>query len=496
MRLFKCVDKDSSKNLAAQTFQPIIVIDGKILRPVTQASTAFKKERFFVNLYTPNYCSISEMYEVAKYLSNTFRRMIHNEVAYEQRMDNLPSFVGVRNICFKPLNTEDLLPYISVQLDNVQAAVFIVRSWCKRMGIFPHSVEAVYGDKRGANRSFEINTHKSTPFYIETLLNEYSDSRKQIKRLRFGAAATIELNEYNYAKHLYPVLGVRCSQRFGTHKNVHTMRKIKRLYEAKLNGTLEQLRRNANTSARSVARYEYEAAKAQLQIANITRSDYGAAKLFGCGNRYARARNKYAFFERERGAGTLTQTQIESYIGDGLCTANLIENTFTNVDIAFAEKLGIELPTDAATRVTMAENIAAKLEQYVKAVEAQEAKLREAIQFATDETELRTERGVYTPMSIEQAIKIHNERAEEVRALNGGYNQRQVSQAIRKHREFIKDALTTNLANRVEFTKLDAVDIIAVVAAIKECYKVSIRKGQAIIDLEQKLLTNVDNKCE
>ena len=324
MATIKYKDFSNQKAKNAEKIKPVIVIDGYTLRPVKQASTAFAKRTFFVSLYTNVNCSFSELNPVARKLANMFRYIIHNDVAYQQKMDNLPSFVGVRNICFAPLNNGEFNPYICVELDNLQAAVFITRSWCKRTGQLPHLITFVKRKGQGVE-AIEYETHKSSPLLIESLIQANYGS---IIRLGFGGAVRFDFERPLYNMDMLPIQGTRVSQSFGSRCNVHTHRKIKRIYEAKHSGHLERLRRE---SSRSVAYIEYQEARSKLISSHIHRSQYGAAEIFGIGTRYARARDNYR-----------RDTYYDAARADGI--GNPSELAYTPSDRQDAERLGVVLP--------------------------------------------------------------------------------------------------------------------------------------------------------
>ena len=348
MALFKNKDHSNKKAKTATTFSSVIVIDGYTLRPVKKASTAFQNRTFFVSLFTNKVCSFSELYDAARFLSNTWRSIINKDCKYQQSLNNLPSFLGVRHICFRPLNNEQFEPYMVIEMDNVQAAAFVARCWCKRSGQMPHKFTVAVANKRGEVDILCEELHKSSPLYIELLWERY---KCNMLRLQFGAAVAIAPHNNEYEAHVIPVQGVRCSQSFGTEKNVHTLRKIKQLYESKAAGTLERIRR----LSRSAAAVEYVRAKKGLLYSHLSRSEYGAKEIFGFGNRYQRARDKYML----RHGGVL-DTQFEAMRADGVpFSAVLHGDRLTERDLRAAEALGVKLPLGVVT-----EEAAAKIVEH------------------------------------------------------------------------------------------------------------------------------------
>lgn len=356
MPLFKNKDHSNKKAKTAATFHSVIVIDGYTLRPVKKASTAFRNSTIFVSLFTNINCSFSELFEYASYLANLWRSIINNDVRYQQRLDNLPSFVGVRHICFRPLCNETFEPYIVVELDNIQAAAFVARCWCKRTGQMPREFSIA---TRSANNKPVViveEYHKSQPLYIELMWERY---KCKLEKLTFGAAVSIEKTNKAFEAHVIPVQGVRCSQSFGTEKNIYTKRKIQKLYDSKAAGTLEALRRKRN---RCEAKLEYERAKKALIYSHIHRSEYGAKEVFGIGSRYARARDKYMRLDTKAAAAE----------ADGLSLGDIKDyNILYDRDKAKAEKLGATLSPDSVT-IEQIEREDALLKAEVEVVEAPE----------------------------------------------------------------------------------------------------------------------------
>lgn len=428
MALFKNKDHSNKKAATAATFSSVIVIDGYTLRPVKKASTAFRNRTFFVSLFTNKVCSFSELYDAARFLSNSWRSIINKDCKYQQSLDNLPSFLGVRNICFKPLNNEQFEPYMVIEMDNIQAAAFIARCWCKRTGQMPHEFSIAVANKRGDIEVIVEEFHKSAPLYIELLWERY---KCNIERLQFGAAVTISPKNKEYEDHVIPVQGVRCSQSFGTEKNVHTKRKIKQLYENKAAGTLERIRRQS----RSAAAIEYERAKKELIYSHITRSEYGAKEIFGVGTRYQRARDKYMFSEKG-----VFDTQLEAMKADGVpFTAVLNSHRLTERDLRYAAALGVELPQGVLT-----EEAAAKLVRHWE----EQSKLNK-------------------PANVEAAAE-EDDNEVEVEAAAAPLNPQQ------KRR--IKEAALKAAAAETswKYNKVTPLDVEAVISTLKEVCEVSV----------------------
>lgn len=348
MPLFKNKDHSNKKAKTAATFSSVIVVDGYTLRPVKKASTVFRNRTFFVSLSTNKFCSFSEMYDAARFLSNTWRSIINKDCKYQQSLNNLPSFVGVRNICFRPLNNAMFEPYMVVELDNIQAAAFIARCWCRRTGQMPRTFSLCLSNKNGDPFVVEEDLHKSSPLYIEVLWRRYQSN---IVQLQFGAAVSIAVENKEFETHVFPVQGVRCSQSFGVEKNIHTVRKLKQLYENKANGTLERLRK----TSRSAASLEYERAKKSLIYSHISRSEYGAKEIFGVGNRYQRARDKYAY-----SVPNLYDTQLQSLCDDGvLLRCALRTDKLTERDKENAATLGVVIDDGVITEEVARKNVEA-----------------------------------------------------------------------------------------------------------------------------------------
>ena len=419
MPLFKNKDHSNKKATTAAAFSSIIVIDGYTLRPVKRASTAFRNSTIFVSLFTNKNCSFSELFEYASALSKIWRSIINKDVKYQQQLDNLPSFVGVRHICFRPLCNETFEPYLVVELDNLQAAAFVARCWCKRTGQMPR--EFSIACRSTNNRPYVIvdEFHKSQPLYIELMWERY---KCKLEKLTFGAAVSIEKQNKTFEAHVIPVQGVRCSQSFGKEKNVYTKRKIQKLYESKAAGTLEALRRKRNNCE---AKLEYERAKKALIYSHVHRSEYGAKEIFGVGSRYTRARDKYIRVDAKAAAA----------IADGLRLGDIKhDHILTNEDVRTAQRLGATLPANYVT---------------IEQLEQQEA---------------------------EAKVKVEVVEAEEVVEAKPLTHQRK-----RRLKEAF--ARSFNQESKQTWDNVNAVDVEAVVAKLKEVAKVKVEaNGQITID--------------
>lgn len=422
MPLFKNKDHSNKKAKTAATFSSVIVIDGYTLRPVKKASTAFRNSTMFVSLFTNKNCSFSELYEYASYLSKLWRSIINKDVKYQQKLDNLPSFVGVRHICFRPLCNETFEPYIVVELDNIQAAAFVARCWCKRTGQMPR--EFSIATRSANNRPVVIveEYHKSQPLYIELMWERY---KCKLERLTFGAAVAIEKTNKAFEAHVIPVQGVRCSQSFGTEKNIYTKRKIQKLYDSKAAGTLEALRRKRN---RCEAKLEYERAKKALIYSHIHRSEYGAKEVFGIGSRYARARDKYMRIDTKAAAAE----------ADGLSLGDIKDcSILYESDKAKAQRLGATLSPDCVT---------------VEQIEREEALAK---------------------AKVEERELVEAPEVVEPKPLN--------SQQRRRLKEAFAESFKTDSSQ--SWGNVNAVDVEAVISKLKEVAKVKVEaNGQITID--------------
>lgn len=421
MPLFKNKDHSNKKATTDATFSSVIVIDGYTLRPVKKASTAFRNSTIFVSLFTNKNCSFSELFEYASYLSKLWRSIINKDVKYQQQLDNIPSFVGVRHICFRPLCNKTFEPYLVVELDNIQAAAFVARCWCKRTGQMPREFSIA---TRSANNKPVViveEYHKSQPLYIELMWERY---KCKLEKLTFGAAVSIQKTNTAYEAHVIPVQGVRCSQSFGTEKNVYTMRKIQKLYESKAAGTLEALRRKRN---RCEAKLEYERAKKALIYSHIHRSEYGAKEIFGIGSRYARARDKYMQVD----------AKAEAAVADGLSLGDIKEcNILYESDKEKAKRLGATLPPDCVT---------------IEQIEREEALHKAKV----EEREI-----VEAPVEAPKPMN---------------------SQQKRRLKEAFAESFKTD--SKQSWDNVNAVDVEAVISKLKEVAKVKVEaNGQITID--------------
>lgn len=355
MPLFKNKDHAATKHSTAATFPSIIVIDGYKIRPVKKASTIFQNSIFFVSLKLNIVCSFSEMFDAAKAMLKIWRSILNEDVKYQQKLGNIPSFVGVRHVCFAAAATGDFMPYLCLEMDNIQAAAFIARNWCKRTGQLPHSICYAVEDKNKQTHAHHIEYHKASPFLIELYYNRY---KCELLALKFGAAVEVLPKNKEYEKDVLPIQGVRCSQSFGKAANVHARRKLKEIYQAKAEGTLERLRKKNKTAAE----IEYRRAKKELQYSHISRSEYGAKEIYHYHNRYVGARDKLAYEQRSFSHLLPTDSAfIQAETGLKQLT-NYALNELHEVDVKAASRLGIELPANAIT-IEAVDRIAEKTRQ-------------------------------------------------------------------------------------------------------------------------------------
>ncbi len=227
-------------------------------RPPQLALQEFAKRTITLFLFPNVFCPISELQKTMAYIIKIWRRIINNDIRYQQKQDNLPSFLGVRDTCVK-FSAPELLtdadkipssndydqivyPYLRVTIDNCQVAAFILMKWCAHTGQNPHRFEWIALDKKRPYTDFR-DFNMCSPLYIETLLQN-----DNIKTVQFGKAGKITTENVNRNTDLYNVPQIRVSQKFGTRLTVYSTRKLQRLQEARKTGEFERIRRYTGKS--------------------------------------------------------------------------------------------------------------------------------------------------------------------------------------------------------------------------------------------------------
>lgn len=236
----------------------------------------FRKRTITIYLYPGVFCPISELPKTMAHIVNIWRKILNNDIRYQQKQNNLPSFLGVRDTCVK-FSAPELLtdadriaysedydqivyPYLRVTIDNAQVGAFIIMKWCAHTGQTPHRFEYIRTDKKHKTPDFE-DFFKCSPLYIEQLLLD-----EAIDTITLGGACKITTEYVNRNTDLYNVPGIRVSQKFGTNLTIYSSRKLQRIREEQAKGTLERIRRGKVDKAieaiewkKLVARRKYSA---------------------------------------------------------------------------------------------------------------------------------------------------------------------------------------------------------------------------------------------
>lgn len=283
----------------ARAIHSIIVPLRKKNRPPTIALQDFQNRTITANLFPNVYCSVSELPAAATGIIDIWRKILNSDIRYQQQQNALPAFLGCRDLCCKfssatltesdvfggTLADFDTYPYLRLTMDNIQVAVFIIMSWCRRTGQLPRTYDVTYVNN-GKLYSTTYYIEKSNPYLFEKLMQE-----KHVESIKFGAAAEIINAPTDRNEDLYNIPGIRVSQKFGHQLNVYAQRKIKEYREALQRGELKRLKvmRSAEHN-RTAAKLEYNQHRARLQRSAMGFSNYGGyAYHTFIGTRYARA---------------------------------------------------------------------------------------------------------------------------------------------------------------------------------------------------------------
>lgn len=272
-------------------------------RGPTIACQDFQNRTISVKLFANVVCSISELPETAAGILDIWRKITNNDIRYQQRCNNLPAFLGVRDLCVScssvALNENDVYfgvladyncyPYIRLLIDNVQVAVFIIMSWCRRTGQMPLTYSVTFVNKKEQLRTTSYDLNKSNPYLFEKLIE-----LKDVHSISFGGAAEIYCSPVDRNTDLYNIPGVRVSQKFGHQLNVYAMRHIKEIRAELQKGEFEKLRiLRSNEHKKALARLEYNQRRAEYVRSAVGLSWYGHYTYRGMfGNRYERCHNK------------------------------------------------------------------------------------------------------------------------------------------------------------------------------------------------------------
>lgn len=234
----------------ARTITSVIVPFREKNRPPQLAHQEFANRPITICLY-PNYrCSIDELPEVSLRLNKIWREITNHDIRYQQKRGNIPSFLGIRDLCVKTsysgirldsLTYNDLVlydcyPYLRITLDNIRVAVFIIRNWCARTAQYAHEYSVCeYINGKLTTSNFDL--YKSNPYYFEQLAK-----LKNIHSIAFGGSAELLFYDVDRRQDFYNIPGVRCSTKFGTTLNTYSIRRIMQIQEEKQTGELERAR--------------------------------------------------------------------------------------------------------------------------------------------------------------------------------------------------------------------------------------------------------------
>ena len=181
----------------ARAITSIIVPFREKNRPPQLAHQEFANRPITICLY-PNYrCSIEELPAVALRLNKIWREITNHDIRYQQKRGNIPSFLGIRDLCVKTsysgirlerltyndLVNYDCYPYLRITLDSVRVATFIIRNWSARTAQIAHEY-SVCEMVNGVLSSHTFDLYKSNPYYFEQLAK-----LKNIHSIAFGASA-------------------------------------------------------------------------------------------------------------------------------------------------------------------------------------------------------------------------------------------------------------------------------------------------------------------
>ena len=284
MAVIKQRNKPKELNAPQATITSVIVPMREKNRPPQLSRQEFRNRTITICLYPNIICSIWDLQKFAQHLSKIWRAITNNDIRYQQKHNQLPAFLGTRDICvqfsssclrpkdipFNELCLYDSMPYLRITLDNVQVATFIVASWCKRTGQMPLKYSVVTNVK-GKMESEEFDTNKSNPYMFVELLR-----LKNVTAIQFGAVAELLNYECDRDIDFYNIPGVRCSQKFGTQINGYALKHLRELREWQQRGEIQRaivMRDKANASA--VQYLEEKKRKRQYYYAPISDSYYG-----------------------------------------------------------------------------------------------------------------------------------------------------------------------------------------------------------------------------
>lgn len=299
MTVIKQRYKPKKLNAPQASIHSVIVPMREKNRPPQLSHQDFRNRTITICLYPNIVCSIWELQKFAGHLSKIWRAITNNDIRYQQKHNQLPAFLGTRDICvqfsasclrpkdvpYNELCLYDSMPYLRVTLDNAQVATFIIASWCKRTGQMPLKYSVVTNVK-GKVEAEEYDMVKSNPFMFTHLLR-----MKNVEAIQFGAVAELLNYECDRDIDFYNIPGVRCSQKFGTQINGYALKHLRELREWQQQGEIQRARvMRSKLHASSIQYLEEKKRKRQYYYAPISDSFYGRYKYkLGGGTRYGSA---------------------------------------------------------------------------------------------------------------------------------------------------------------------------------------------------------------
>lgn len=284
MAVIKQRYKPKQLNAPQTSITSVIVPMREKNRPPQLSRQEFRNRTVTICLYPNIVCSIWELQKFALHLSKIWRAITNNDIRYQQKHNQLPAFLGTRDICvqfsasclrpkdvpYNELCLFDSLPYLRITIDNVQVATFIVRAWCKRTGQMPLKYSVVTNVK-GELVGEEFDMVKSNPFMFHELLKV-----KNVEAIQFGAVAELLNYECDRDIDFYNIPGVRCSQKFGTQINGYALRHIREHREWLQQGEIQRAKvMRSKAHAASIQYLEEKKRKRQYCYAPISDSFYG-----------------------------------------------------------------------------------------------------------------------------------------------------------------------------------------------------------------------------
>lgn len=284
MAVIKQRHKAKKLNAPQASITSVIVPMREKNRPPQLSRQEFRNRTITICLYPNIICSIFELQKFALHLSKIWRKITNNDIRYQQKMNQLPAFLGTRDICvqfsasclrpkdipYNELCLYDSMPYLRITLDNVQVATFIVMSWCKRTGQMPLKYSVVTNVK-GKLKAEEFDMVKSCPFMFVELLRI-----KNVTAIQFGAVAELLNYECDRDIDFYNIPGVRCSQKFGTQINGYALKHLRELREWQQQGEIQRAKvLRSHIYAASIEYLEAKKRKRQYYYEPISDSYYG-----------------------------------------------------------------------------------------------------------------------------------------------------------------------------------------------------------------------------